>query len=99
MYAYQSHPGEWYPPEVPMTDIMPGDWSALVLAWEGEPLRVGYDRLADAMSEGQSWIWKILMGLLGKLRGEMPSEFWPAAAAEWPGRLVLLDAEGREVAR
>jgi len=63
--------------------------TALVLAWDGEVVGMGVDRMASVGVDRAL----LLMFLAAALEGMDPG------IGPWPGTLVLLDAEGREVAR
>ena len=71
------------------SDVIQG----LVLAWGGKPVPQGLDWLVLAPEVTRTWVSHVVGVALG---------WWPAdrdllTDHQFPGKLVLLDAEGREV--
>jgi len=82
---FEAHTSDWAP-------CWPGE-TALVLAWDGEPVAEGLDRLGRAENVTREWVSKVV----GFALGWWPDDVDALTDPDLPGTLVLLDAEGREV--
>jgi len=79
---FEAHTSDWAP-------CWPGE-TALVLAWDGEPVAEGLDRLSRAI-RGHGWLMQMEDSAPAKVAT------WALSVARGTGTLVLLDADGREV--
>ena len=89
--AYISNRG-WRWTEGPCAEEFPTR-RALVLAWDGEPVAEGLDRLGHHPRVTRGWAEKVV----GFALGWWPDDVDALTDPDLPGTLVLLDAEGREV--